>query len=369
MNLLIINAGSSSLRIALFTTDLATPVRLAEDRYDLRQNDAGTLLRSFISQHNMAAPFKVAHRFVHGGAKLIAPARITPDVLAQLQGSIPLAPLHTPFALRIVELLAQEFGAEIEQVAVFDTGFFHELPAVARTYALPASICRQHDLYRYGFHGFAHQSLYRQWHSLTDRQNRSSRVITLQLGSGCSITALLDGKAVDTSMGFTPLEGLVMGTRSGDIDPGLILYLQSELGYTPGQLNHLLNEQSGLLGISGEDADMRILIDNPGAMAQLAIDIFCYRVRKYIGSYLAALGGADAIVFGGGIGENLPQIRSRILDGMQWCGIEIDAEKNQSNITHMQISKNNSNIEVWMMKTDEEQLIAEAACSIWHNNE
>lgn len=364
MSLLIVNAGSSSLRVAYFTVNQSILTRVAKQRFDLRQIDAITALRTFISQTNIVLPFKVAHRFVHGGAKFHLPTRITPAVYVQLQHIIPLAPLHNPFALKIIDLLTQEYGNDLDQIAVFDTGFHHDLPAVAKTYALPATLCEQHDLFRYGFHGYAHESLYLQWQSLTSKNTSTSRVITAQLGSGCSVTALMDGKSIDTSMGFTPLEGLVMGTRTGDIGAGLVLYLQTELGYTAEQLNHLLNEQSGLLGISGHSADMRELVDSHDEHAQLAVEIFCYRVRKYLGSYLSVLGGADAIVFGGGIGENMPAIRARILQGMQWCGIHVDEKANQANSSNTCISARDSSIEIWAIKTDEEQLIAQAAHSL-----
>lgn len=198
------------------------------------------------------------------------------------------------------------------QVAVFDTAFYAGLPQVAATYALPRSLCAEYGLRRFGFHGLAHDALWRRWRELSGAQQSNSRVISLQLGAGCSITAMRNGKPLDTSMGFSPLEGLVMATRCGDVDPGLIVFLQRAKGLESAALERLLNRESGLLGVSGLSDDMRALLEAHSETARRAVDLYCYRARKYIGAYLMVLEGADAILFGGGVGENAPEVRARI---------------------------------------------------------
>ena len=292
-----------------------------------------------------------------------------------MSGCRPLAPLHNPVSLRWICATREVLGADISQIAVFDTAFFTALPEIARTYAIPHELARKHALYRYGFHGLAHQAMWLGWCNRNLKPDTSTldadqepdgreRIISIQLGSGCSITAIEKGVPRDTSMGFSPLEGLVMATRSGDIDPGLITYLQRQEGLTTEQLDQLLNEQSGLSGVSGRSGDMRQLLDSQDGQSRLAVDLYCYRARKYLGAYLAVLGGADAIIFGGGVGENVPAVREKILTGMQWCGIEVDSKRNRDSSGIARISSEGSGVEVWVIPVDEAAILAREAAKI-----
>ncbi len=242
---------------------------------------------------------------------------------------VPVAPLHNPMALDWIRAGRTAFGADIRQVAVFDTSFFTGLPLVASTYALPQALCRELDLRRHGFHGIAHSFMLRSWQAARPDLPGGGKVITIQLGSGCSMAAVDGGRVMDTSMGFSPMEGLVMATRCGDLDPGLVIYLQRHAGRTVEEIDRLLNEESGLAGISEQGGDMRRLLESDTPGAELAIDIYCYRVRKYIGAYLAVLNGLDGIVFGGGVGENSPEIREEVIGAMDWLDTSLDASRNE----------------------------------------
>lgn len=306
----------------------------------------------------------VGHRVVHGGERFRESVRVTDEVLRGIEDNIELAPLHNPHNLRGIEAAQAALGNGVPQVAVFDTAFHQTLPEHAYLYAIPYPLYRRHKVRRYGFHGTSHRSIAYRWRRITGRDRESVRIVTLHLGSGCSACAILGGQSVDTSMGFTPLEGLVMGTRSGDIDAALLDYIAAKEGMSLPQIETMLNSQSGLLGISGLTNDMRDLLaeagENQDRRARLAIEIFCYRVRKYIGAYLAALGGADAIVFGGGIGENAPEIRAQICEGLQWAGLHIDAARNAELVGGKagRCSTADSSLEAWVVPTDEELLIA-----------
>jgi acetate kinase len=252
-------------------------------------------------------------------------------------------------------------------VAVFDTAFHRTMPEVARQYAIPMDLADRHHIRRYGFHGIAHASLANGYAAGAGRPLQDLRIITMQLGNGCSVAAIAGGKSVETSMGFTPLEGLVMGTRSGDVDPSLVAFLAEREKVEPAEVERWLNEHSGLLGLSGRSNDMRELLhaaeQERDQRAQFAIDLFCHRARKYLGGYLAVLGGADAIVFGGGIGENAPQIRSRICSGMEWCGITLHADRNRAAVglksgSSAAISAEGSSPAVYVVAADEETWIA-----------
>jgi acetate kinase len=254
-------------------------------------------------------------------------------------------------------------------VAVFDTGFHRSIPPRAATYAIDLELAHKHGIHRYGFHGIAHASLAGICAAAVNRPLTSLRLITLHLGNGCSATAIDRGRSVDTSMGLTPLEGLVMGTRSGDVDPALVGHLVRHEGLTVDEVERLLNERSGLLGLSGLSNDMReILIaaeERPNSRAALAVEVFCYRVRKYIGAYLAALGGADAIVFGGGIGERSAVIRARICDGMDWCGLRLDSVRNEAAVglasgDAAKLSEDGAQLACYVAGVDEEAEIARA---------
>ncbi|MFZ5524935.1 MAG: acetate/propionate family kinase [Pseudomonadota bacterium] len=364
MTVLTINTGSSSVRLAVFSLEGKSLALRASGHFPNTQGDPEEILRTFLQGYSAEKVAVVAHRIVHGGSRLKAPCWLDDEVETEIRRLVPLAPLHNPLALRWVAACRAVFGKQIGQMAVFDTAFYATLPEVAATYALPQAICRKHDIRRYGFHGLAHQAMWRRWRKLRPEIREGGRVISLQLGAGCSITAIRDGQAVDTSMGFSPLEGLVMATRSGDLDPGLLLYLLREGRMTVDKLERLLNQDSGLRGMAGEN-DMRKLLASNEPSAQLAIDIYCYRVRKYIGAYLAVLGGADAILFGGGVGEHAPEIRERILAGMEWAGIVLDRERNRAAIgSEACLSQDDSPVAIWTIAVDEAQLLAEEAASL-----
>jgi len=310
----------------------------------------------------------VGHRVVHGGDRFAQPVVIDDAVEAEIDALSELAPLHNPVCLEGIRGARSILGAHVPMVAVFDTAFHQTMPVKAKTYALPLALASRHHISRYGFHGIAHASLADGYAAFVGKPLSETRIITLQLGNGCSVTAIAGGKSVDTSMGFTPLEGLVMGTRSGDVDPSIVSYLSEREQVEASEVERLLNEQSGLLGMSGKTHDMRELlhaaIQEHDEQAQLAIDVFCYRAKKYIGAYLAVLGGADAIIFGGGIGEGSPDIRERICEGMGWCGLQVDPERNHAAVGLQpgcvaKISTEHSSLNVYVIATDEETWIAQ----------
>ena len=309
----------------------------------------------------------VGHRVVHGGERFSASILIDEAVEKEIEGLSELAPLHNPACLAGIRGAKATLGDRVPMVAVFDTAFHQTMPAVAKTYALPHEMASRHGIHRYGFHGIAHASLADGYAKFKDKAPSDIRIITLQLGNGCSVTAIAGGKSVETSMGFTPLEGLVMGTRSGDVDPSVVSYLSKKEKVEASEVELWLNEKSGLLGISGRTNDMRELLhaasQEHDEQAQLAIDLFCYRAKKYIGAYLAILGGAEAIIFGGGIGEASSAIRARICEGMGWCGLQLDEGKNNAAVGlqpgHVAIiSKGNSSLDAYVVAADEETWIA-----------
>lgn len=362
MIILTINTGSSSVRLSAFSRRSDGLTLLAGERRTLDGSAPELLLREFMQTHGLATVDVVAHRVVHGGTHFTDTCLLDHEAELEIGRLAPLAPLHNPSALRWIRAVRESLGKNMTQVAVFDTAFFAALPEIARTYAIPHELAKKYGLRRYGFHGLAHQAMWRRWCELRPDIPGGGRVITLQLGSGCSIAAIEQGMPRDTSMGFSPLEGLMMATRPGDIDAGLIAFLQRQEGLTPEQTGHLLNEQSGLLGVSGISADMRLLLESDEALARLAVELYCYRARKYLGAYLAVLGGADAIVFGGGVGENAAAVRKKILAGMEWCGIEIDLEKNRTaNGTEACISNQTSRVAVWVVPGNEAAVLAQEA--------
>jgi acetate kinase len=306
----------------------------------------------------------VGHRVVHGGERFTRSVLLDEQIMRELHDTIDLAPLHNPHNLRGIQAVREVLGPGVPQAAVFDTAFHHTLPEHAYLYAIPYQLYRRYRLRRYGFHGTSHRYVAYRYRVLNNLTREQTRLITLHLGNGCSACAIADGNSVDTSMGMTPLEGLVMGTRCGDIDPALIDIIAGKEGLGLNEVEVLLNKQSGLLGLSGLTHDMRELLaeaaENNDRRARLAIEIFCYRIRKYIGSYLAAIGGADAIVFTGGIGENAPEVRARVLHGLEWMGLELDDELNQRVVggTEGCITTPDSRLRAWVIPTDEELLIA-----------
>ncbi|MGH8148584.1 MAG: acetate/propionate family kinase [Steroidobacteraceae bacterium] len=304
----------------------------------------------------------VAHRVVHGGNDFARPVLIDAGAETKLRALCELAPLHNPVALRWIDAARALCPPHVPQVAVFDTAFFAGLPRLAREYALPPSLGTDLGVRRYGFHGLAHEAIWRRWCELYPERRGGGRLITLQLGGGCSIAAIDGGHAVDTSMGFSPLEGLVMATRSGDVDPAAIAYLAGKLHTTVGRIVERLNEASGLLGVSGLSSDLRVLAAQSTEAARFAVELYCYRARKYVGAYLAVLGGCDGIAFGGGVGEHLPDIRERILAPLRWAGIELDPQANGAALgSEARISAAGAPVTVQVIRVDEEQTLAGAA--------
>lgn len=305
----------------------------------------------------------VGHRMVHGGEKFTHSVLLNEQIVRDIEDCIELAPLHNPANLKGVYAINDIFGSDIPQVAVFDTAFHHTMPDHAYLYAIPYQMYRRYKVRRYGFHGTSHRYVAYRYRLLNNMQKKSVNVITLHLGNGSSVCAIKNGQSVDTSMGMTPLEGLIMGTRSGDVDPAIIQFLSHKEGYSLAEVESILNKQSGLLGISGLTNDMREIIaeaeEHDDRRAKLAINMYCYRIRKYIGSYIAAIGNVQAVIFTGGIGENSDLIRAKICEGMEVMGLKIDREKNQA--LHGKeglFSDGQSPVALWCIPTNEELLIA-----------
>jgi acetate kinase len=305
----------------------------------------------------------VGHRVVHGGERFRSSVIVTDEVLEQVEDMIELAPLHNPANVRGIEAVRALLG-DVPQAAVFDTAFHHTLPDRAFLYALPYTLYRRYKIRRYGFHGTSHRYVAYRYRHLTGRDREHTNVISMHLGNGASACAIRAGQSIDTSMGFTPLEGLAMGTRSGDLDPAILDFVAHKEGLNDAAIQTLLNKQSGLLGISGITHDMRELLaeaeENDDRRAWLAIEIFAYRARKYVGAYMAAVGGADAVLFTGGIGENSHFIRNLILSEMEWAGIGLDDNANRDAVAgrEARISARDSRVEIWVIPTNEELLIA-----------
>ena len=362
MNILTINTGSSSVRLAAFRMDNGEIAEeLVRKKLKRTEESAPDRLRRFLHEESLQTPDLIVHRVVHGGDRLTRTCMLDEHVRSEIERATELAPLHNPFAVEWISACDKVFPA-LPQAAGFDTAFHADLPAVAQRYALPRDLCPDRPLRRFGFHGLAHQAMWERWCELNPDRNGRGRVISLQLGSGCSAAAVANGKPLDTSMGFTPLEGLVMGTRCGDIDAGLVAFLMRTCELSPDDIETRLNEDAGLLGLSGISADMEELLDSDDPSAREAIEVYCYRARKYIGAYLAVLGGADGIIFGGGVGEHAPAIRAGIAEGMEWVGICIDPQRNESAIGEaVRISPDNSPVGVWTLPVDEASLLARQA--------
>ena len=309
------------------------------------------------------SPIKaVGHRVVHGGRLFHAPTLINDAVLAEIERLSELAPLHNPPNAIGIAVTRKQFP-NVPHVAVFDTGFFHSLPGAAATYAISHDIAEAWGVRRYGFHGTSHEYVSREAAHFLDRDFGELKTIVLHLGNGASASAVRKGHAVETSMGLTPLEGLVMGTRSGDLDPAIVNLMASKEGLSPHEVEALLNTQSGLLGLSGLTNDMKVLEEelrqHDDRRVRLAIEVFSHRARKYIGAMLASMGGADAVVFTGGIGENSPTVRARICAGLDWAGLALDEALNAKALGHeTRITTADSKLAAWVIPTDEELLIA-----------
>jgi acetate kinase len=303
---------------------------------------------------------RVGHRVVHGADVFSGPVQITDQVLRQINALDELAPLHNASALKVIRVAQRRIGSRLPMIAVFDTVFHQTIPEEAALYPLPLDLARRHKIRRYGFHGISHRYLMSRYAQITGRPEGEVNLITLHLEGGSSATAIRQGKSIDTSMGFTPLEGLMMGTRSGDIDPAIISYLMSKENMDPNAIAKFLNRECGLLGVSGVSADTRELRQHLSNRAvNLAVNMFCYRVRKYIGAYLAVLGGADAIVVGGGIGENTTVVRERIFENFSWYGAVLDRQRNNNTIDReAPITTPESSLPVWVIPTQEGLMMA-----------
>ena len=401
MNVLVLNCGSSSLKFQIIETDLdlieknadkpkakglierigsQSLVTLQSDgkpsnkqAVGLRDHRAGLdFVTKWIVSHDAQIPgisslgdiHAVGHRVVHGAEKFTKSVIIADDVIKGIEDCIDLAPLHNPANLKGIYAARELFGSVIPQVAVFDTSFHSTMPETSYLYAIPYQLYRRHKIRRYGFHGTSHRYVAYRYREIAKKKPEETNVITLHLGNGCSACAIKNGKSFDTSMGLTPLEGLVMGTRGGDIDPSVIEFLAHKEAMSMSDIDVVLNKQSGLLGLSGLTNDMRDLLDeereHSDRRATLAICIFAQRVKKYIGAYLAEMNGAEAIIFTGGIGENSPTIRQRVLAGLDWLGIEIDENANVEMVSGKEgeVSKPGSRVKVYVIPTNEELLIA-----------
>jgi len=311
----------------------------------------------------------VGHRVVHGGEKFVQPTLVDDAVLAEIDKLSQLAPLHNPPNLKGIRACMRKMPG-VPQVAVFDTAFHATIPDYAYTYALPYKYYTENGVRRYGFHGTSHKYVTGQAQKMLEEVGfdpARTKIITCHLGNGCSMAAVVGGKVIDTSMGMTPAEGLVMGTRSGDLDPAILIYLAKELHARADEIDEIINKKSGLLGVTDVSSDMRDVeqaAKDGNKRAELALAIFCYRIKKYIGAYAAAMGGLDAVVFTGGIGENSPEVRARVCRGMEFLGMELDDEKNQSLRGPADISKPSGSVRILLVPTNEERAIARETAAV-----
>lgn len=368
---LVVNSGSSSLKYAVVESDSGEMIadgiveRIGDD--DGVPDHAAALQVVFDElADDLAGLVAVGHRVVHGGPDLYQPTLVDDALITKLEELSPLAPLHNPPALLGIEV-ARKALPDFPHVAVFDTAFFHDLPPAAATYAIDRDIAAQWKIRRYGFHGTSHQFVSEQVAEFLGVPLDSLRQIVLHLGNGASASAIVGGRPVDTSMGLTPMEGLVMGTRSGDIDPGIITYLSRTAEMRVEDIESMLNRRSGMLGLGGE-IDFRVVhqrIESGDSAAQLAYDVYIHRLRKYIGAYLAVLGSADVITFTAGVGENDAAVRRDALSGMSALGVELDEELNaEASKVARRISAESSRTTVLVVPTDEELAIARACVSV-----
>jgi acetate kinase len=401
MNILVLNCGSSSLKFQIIETDLdiietngdvqkakglveriggqslisfqATGRPAMKAAIALRDHRAALdyVIRWIISSESQVPGIRsladihaVGHRVVHGAEKFTKSVIIDDAVIRGIEDCIELAPLHNPANLKGINAAKDVMGPGVQQVAVFDTGFHSTMPETSYLYAIPYQLYRRHKIRRYGFHGTSHRYVAYRYRQLTGKDVENTNIITLHLGNGCSACAIKSGSSLNTSMGLTPLEGLVMGTRGGDLDPSVIEFLSHKEAMSLNEIDAMLNKQSGLLGLSGLTNDMRDLLaeenEHQDRRAKLAVDIFCLRVKKYIGAYLAEMGGADAIVFTGGIGENSVEVRRRICAGLEWLGIELDGEANDKLYggKEGEMGIANGKVKLFVIPTNEELLIA-----------
>lgn len=330
MHILVLNSGSSTLKYSLVDTGANRSLREDVLEWAVADGDKPPPLPELDLAAGGAQIDAVAHRVVHGGPEFSGPAQLTDDTVQAIERAAALAPLHNQAALQVIRHARQRYPG-LPQIAVFDTGFHRNLPEHARRYAVPEAWYQHYGLSRYGFHGISHASVARQAAIFLQRPPAELRLISLHLGNGASACAIAGGRSVDTSMGMTPLEGLVMGTRSGDLDIGAALHVARREGLSLDQLDQALTRDSGLKGLCG-DSDMRAILtrrEQGDSRAQLALSIYCYRIRKYIGAYIAALGGLDALIFTGGVGENAAPVRGDVCEGLAALGIAIDCKQNE----------------------------------------
>ena len=359
MQVLCVNIGSSSLRLSLNKVQNGkTSVVTSYHNEHGHDEDPRVLIDRIMQQAHIDHVDALVHRIVHGGPRFRSAIVVDQDVLHELDRVSSLAPLHNPPA---VQWLRKALIAlpSVPHVVVFDTEFFTNMPKVATHYALPRKLCEKHSLQRYGFHGLAHEFMWSTYATTHPAKANNGRIVSLQLGSGCSIAAVCGGIPLDTSMGFSPLEGLVMGTRCGDVDAGLVLYLQQQLCMTASEVSNILEHKSGLLGISDYSNDMQKLTESDDEAASFAIHLFCYRIRKYINAYIGVLQGCDAIVFGGGIGKHSSIIRRCIVQGLEWLGVKLSDEHNVAHCSP--ISMATSSIEILVMDVDETHVMTKRA--------
>jgi len=389
MNILVLNSGSSSVKYQMFNPEKKQ--RLAKGVVE-RIGMAGAMLThqpfdreeirlsGEILDHKVAIEYvlsillsknhgvikdkseiaAVGHRVVHGGESFSESQLITSEVIKEISKCMDYAPLHNPPNLKGIRA-TQALLPNVPQVAVFDTAFHQTMPDFAYMYGLPYVLYKRHGIRRYGFHGTSHLFVSERLTELTGKPLNEQKVITCHLGNGCSMAAIKEGKSIDTSMGFTPLEGLLMGTRSGDLDPAIVLHIMNKEELTMHEANTMLNKHSGIQGLSGISSDMREIEEEyeDNNRARLAFNVFCYRIKKYIGSYAAAMGGLDTIVFTGGIGENSSMARGLVLSELEFLGIQLDDQRNKSEANgEREISRKTSKVKIFVIPTNEELVIA-----------
>lgn len=391
---LVLNSGSSSIKFQIvdptasasdqpFVSGLVERIgepngrisikiegRQVESNMPIRDHRGGLMLAIAMLDANGAGPTAVdiiacGHRVVHGGQTFSEPALVNDEVVEQIRELVPLAPLHNPANVDGIEV-ARDLLPNVPHVAVFDTGFFSDLPAAAATYAIDADVAREHQIRRYGAHGTSHEFIAREVADHLGQPIEDLNQIVLHIGNGASASAIRGGQPIDTTMGLTPLEGLVMGTRSGDIDPGVIFHLNRTAGMDIDQIDDLLNRRSGVKGLSGVN-DFRVLhqsIDEGDEKAKLAYDVYIHRLRRYIGAYMITLGRVDTITFTAGVGENDHTVRTNALADLENYGIKLDEEKNQNGSGARVISADDSAVKVLVVPTNEELAIAQKAASI-----
>ena len=387
-SILAVNGGSSSIKFALFETEgtlrrvlfggvdrigSSNPVfrakgSAAADTFSRQvpapnHTAAADVVMNWLGQRCESSPLTaVGHRVLQGGPKYYKPQRITAEIVEELRRLSPFDPEHIPEELQMVEALRSRYP-DLPQIACFDTAFHHDLPRVAQLLPIPRRL-EAKGVRRYGFHGLSYEYLMKELARVAGQKAADSRVVLAHLGNGASLAAVLNGKSVDTSMSFTPTAGVPMGTRSGDLDPGLVLYLARTEKMTAQQFSTMVNTESGLLGVSETSSDMQDLLklEAEDERAAEAVALFCYRVKKCIGAYAAALQGLDTLVFAGGIGENAPKVRSRICEGLGFLGVELDEDRNEKG--HSVISNPDSRVTVHVIPTNEELMIAQTVCKV-----